>query len=256
MWAARLTAALSMGLLLLAVFSAGALGSGDTAAPVVTWTGPTGDYYIPGGSSHVVVTGTVTDPEPSSGLSYAYVSTDTGDGHGCAIAGNNITCDSWSCEWTDEDYEWNDEWCGSEGYHTGTIHVKDNAGHWGTATGSFTIIFGSPPPPPPQIRPSLGLGSVSPYWASMADYIAGKLTVGMTVTNFGDIDAFDVALTGATNTNGVTLYSVPPVAVGDIAAGADAMTALEYIVPAGVSAFTTSITAAASDVYGVGYTYP
>ncbi|MHB9089484.1 MAG: YncE family protein [Thermoleophilia bacterium] len=108
---------------------------------------------------------------------------------------------------------------------------------------------------PTNSRPDLNIKVDDSYWASMSDYAARELSVDVTVTNdSAAIDANGVAITGSSNTGGVTLSSATPLAVGDIDGGNSAPATLMYHVPMGVIAFSASITGSAMDT-GLGNTY-
>lgn len=104
-------------------------------------------------------------------------------------------------------------------------------------------------------RPDLSVSVTSTYWADYAAYTARLLSVDFSISNNSTAaDAFDVAVTGSTNTGGVTLLNSIPVAVGNIASGGSAPVTLTYHVPVGVGSFTAEITATAKDG-GLGNTY-
>lgn len=104
-------------------------------------------------------------------------------------------------------------------------------------------------------RPDLSIAVNGVHWGSYADYLAGILTVQFTISNnSAAADAFDVAITGASNSGGVVLNTSTPMAVGNIASGGSAPVSLQYDVPEIVSLFTTNITATAKDG-GLGNTY-
>ncbi|RJQ47702.1 MAG: hypothetical protein C4534_00575 [Gaiellales bacterium] len=138
------------------------------------------------------------------------------------------------------------------GVHAVAVSVNDNAGNTGTASGTLTI---DPPPCVPG-KPSLTLAKGSPSWASMDDYAARELSLPLTVSNVGADEASAVAITGATNTNGVVLITPTDIQLGAIAGGSAAVTTVKFSVPHGVAAFTASFTASASDGCGNSYGYP
>ncbi len=107
-------------------------------------------------------------------------------------------------------------------------------------------------------KPSLGLGAPSPFWASLSDYLSGRLSVTWTVNNTGTAEAWSVNLTGSSNTNGVTLASTLPAAVGsgNILAGASGTVTLIYNVPTGVASWVSALSGSAQDGAGATYTYP
>ncbi len=107
-------------------------------------------------------------------------------------------------------------------------------------------------------RPDLYLNDPGPFWASIDDYNARQLSVAWSVGNAGSNDAFQVQLTGSTNTNGVTLVTAMPQLLGSgtIAGGGSSSVTLKYSVPQGVSAWHSSLAASAEDSVGVLYVYP
>jgi hypothetical protein len=124
----------------------------------------------------------------------------------------------------------------------------------GTVSTEFSFTTAAPPCTPGKPGLSVSLGSV--FWASYADYTARELSVNYTINNTGATDAYAVQITGATSSWGVTLSTAVPVSLGNIAAAGSAGTTLKHHVPPGVTKFRTTISAAASDACGTGYTYP
>jgi hypothetical protein len=78
----------------------------------------------------------------------------------------------------------------------------------------------------------------------------------MTITKNTPETAYDVAITGSTNTNGVTLLTATPIAIKDVFDSNSENTTVRYHVPVGVGSFKLSITASASDACGTSYFYP
>lgn len=105
-------------------------------------------------------------------------------------------------------------------------------------------------------RPDLSVSKTGATWGSYANYLSRELSVGFAVNNDGTSDAVDVAITGSTNTDGVTLSSGTPVAVGNIAAAGSAPVTLVYHVPEGVAGFNVNLKASAKDTAGNQYIYP
>jgi predicted CXXCH cytochrome family protein len=93
----------------------------------------------------------------------------------------------------------------------------------------------------PGAKPNMGLSRTGVYWASMADYTNGLLSVDLDISNTGSGGAAVVRITGTTNTNGVTDGSTMPVQMGDIAAGRSASTTIKYVVPTGVGSFVSTV---------------
>ncbi len=93
------------------------------------------------------------------------------------------------------------------------------------------------------------------YWASYGDYTAGLLSVEFGIAN-GAGDAANVLIVNIATTNGVTLASGIPVAVGNIAAGSSASATVKFNVPSGVVSFKSVVFASAQDACGNTYNYP
>ncbi len=85
------------------------------------------------------------------------------------------------------------------------------------------------------------------YWASYADYQARKLSVVLVIGNVGTGTAYQVKITGSTNTNNVTLMTEVPVIFGDIAAGGNRAITLAYYVPADGGHFLSKIAGSSRD---------
>ncbi|MCL6105979.1 MAG: S53 family peptidase [Actinobacteria bacterium] len=121
---------------------------------------------------------------------------------------------------------------------------------WGSPDGYKLLLdFG-------VTRPDLSLKYISAGWGSIDNYSKGLLSVYYQISNTGGGDAFNVEITGAPSTNGVTLSNIVPDPVGNISAGSAATLALIYHVPAGVGSFVTTVDASAGDAVGGSYTYP
>lgn len=138
----------------------------------------------------------------------------------------------------------------ADGLHSWTYNLADNAGNLYTRTRSFTVQTCTP------AKPNLGIKTEWAKWDSYADYLARELSVKLTVSNAGATTGYGVAITGSTNTGGVTLSTATPIALGDIAASGSASTWVKYHVPVGVASFSSSLAGSASDTCGTGYTYP
>lgn len=97
--------------------------------------------------------------------------------------------------------------------------------------------------------PDLSISIDHAYWGSFADYEARELTVKFSLHNSSPADvAPGVQITEVTSTNGVSLKTVTPVIVGDVAAGGRADVNLVFCVPIGVGYFSTNITGSADGV--------
>jgi len=94
------------------------------------------------------------------------------------------------------------------------------------------------------------------YWGSYADYQARRLSVAYTIADAGTSRAVNVKITGASNSNGVTLTTAVPSFQGYLGLGGNLQTTLVYDVPEGVSWFQTSVHATAEDPCGNQFVYP
>lgn len=206
----------------------------DKVSPAVTYGAPSGTVY----TLTDAITGTVADASPSSGSLTASLSLSFNGGPAdttaCTITGGDIDCPVSGL---------------LNGGYAATITVTDQAGNSGTASGSFTYAAHG--------KPDLGLSVTRTYWASYADYLMRSLSVDYKLTNRSTgITAEGVQIVGALNTDGVNLLTITPVAVGDIAAGANAGVTLKYLLPGGVTSFRTTIYAQSADPCGSIYDYP
>lgn len=104
-------------------------------------------------------------------------------------------------------------------------------------------------------KPPLSLARNSIYWASLADYEVRNLSVDFMISN-GNKPAYNVNITGATATAGVTCNTVMPASLGNIGSGGSQIVTLNYTVPNGVAFFNTAVSASAQDEYGNEFTYP
>lgn len=103
--------------------------------------------------------------------------------------------------------------------------------------------------------PALSLSKTKVRWASYADYTARLLTVDYSVGNSG-MNANTVQIVGSTSTNGVTLATATPAAVGNIATGGSAAVSLKYNVPVTAGSFFPTTYATAKDLCNNTYAYP
>ncbi|MEW6020446.1 MAG: NosD domain-containing protein [Pseudomonadota bacterium] len=105
-------------------------------------------------------------------------------------------------------------------------------------------------------KSDLRLYKTSVFWASFSDYTTRRLSVSYKLRNL-DNNAYAVAVTGSTATNGVTSISTFPVPLGDVPAGTwSAPFTLRYQIPSGVGGFTSRVSATALDGCGNVRTYP
>ncbi|MHB8160129.1 MAG: hypothetical protein ACYDGS_06550, partial [Thermoleophilia bacterium] len=119
-------------------------------------------------------------------------------------------------------------------------------------------------------KPGIGLSAPTPHWASYADYTARLLSVDWKISNTGANIAYDVAITGSNNTNGVTLATTLPVTVANIMSPAGSLApdgsvtpnpsavtvTLKYNVPVSVGSWHTTTNAGSQDICGNSYVYP
>ncbi len=101
----------------------------DSVAPVVTYTGPTGEIN----TESTTITATYTDADPSGGFdtntaAYVYIqNTDTLQSQtsaDCTAAGGNIACQVTGL---------------TDGHYTAEVFLDDNAGNEGSDTGGFDV---------------------------------------------------------------------------------------------------------------------
>lgn len=105
------------------------------------------------------------------------------------------------------------------------------------------------------IKPELSLSRTDVYWATYEDYTARVLSVDYQLAASGT-RANSVTVTGSGASNGVTLVSDLPVALGDLAPGESADLTQQYLIPAGVGTFKTTTFTAATDACSGSYYYP
>ncbi|MBI5869652.1 MAG: hypothetical protein HZB44_01655 [Actinobacteria bacterium] len=107
----------------------------DATSPAVTYSGPSGNIN----DNTPTVTGTYSDPAPSSGIASATLSLDGGSSfpYACVAASGTVTCDVTPAV--------------ADGARNAIIKLTDVAGNIGTGSGSFTVDTSLP-----------GIGSVLP----------------------------------------------------------------------------------------------
>lgn len=119
----------------------------------------------------------------------------------------------------------------------------------------FKAASDAPVPECSQPLLRLSLGSV--YWASYSDYLDGKLTVEYGITNTGGDTAYDIKIVGSAVTNGVVCASAMPFDAGTVLPVlATNNVTLTYSVPAGVTAFRSTVYATAENSCELGISYP
>ncbi len=105
--------------------------------------------------------------------------------------------------------------------------------------------------------PTLGLSRQSVYWASVADYDNGILSVDYAVDSFFDV--FHGLVVATSTSNAVVSITPLPVDIGETinaGAGGSLPVTLRYAIPPGVSNFLSTTYASADDVCGNTYYYP
>ena len=182
------------------------------------------------------ISASFSDPAPSSGVNTASVAVyvDGGSVPGCTATGSptgTISCPAPAP---------------GPGVHTIDAYITDNTGNIGNGSGMWCVPG----------RPNLSLTTPHAYWASYPDYLAGILSVDWTISNAGP-NAYNVKITGSTNSNGVTVISGVPSTAVNIATGGSATVTIKYNIPVGVSSWHTDMTGSAQDECGnTTYTYP
>ena len=181
-----------------------------------------------------------------NGKSQAVVESNIGTGNvfnlSAPIGGNY-----WS-DWTPPDTN-------LDGFVDSPLLIYDN---YNPPGGSYAADYLPLTQPIASGKPVLTLSQPAAFWNSYSDYLSGLLSVSWTVNNTGPAEAWSVALIESANSNGVTLVSTLPVAMGssNILAGSSGIATLKYNVPQGVSSWRSSLTASAQDGVGTTYTYP
>jgi len=104
-------------------------------------------------------------------------------------------------------------------------------------------------------RPSISNTATAVRWSSYSDYVGRRLTVDFYLTCL-DSQAREVSIQDVSSSNGVSLSTPVPLALGDLSPGSGAVATLTYNVPAGVSQFKTSLLVTAADDCGYEYSYP
>jgi len=104
------------------------------------------------------------------------------------------------------------------------------------------------------VQPQLSATSLHVYWGSFADYSDGLLSVGLQFSS-SESNAYGTTIISAENSNGVSLATDTPVALGDIEAGGNASVTLKYQVPSGIEQFRTLLNLTANDDCGNSYSY-
>ncbi len=129
----------------------------------------------------------------------------------------------------------------------GVIPDQGQGGSCGVDVASKSDYCGS--------QPNLSLSNAGSYWASMADYTAGVLSVDYSIANnSATAGAHNVTIAGTVNTMGVTTAGTP--APLGIAAGEARTMTVTYNVPDGVGAFSSTVYATADDLCMNSYSYP
>lgn len=104
-------------------------------------------------------------------------------------------------------------------------------------------------------KPELSWTLSDYYWASMAAYHSGILSVEYEISNHTGANVFDVEVMSSTSTNGVMSISAVPPAI-DVFQGASAALTLEYLIPSGVTSFKSRTYMTARDSCGNAFVYP
>ncbi|MBI5870273.1 MAG: hypothetical protein HZB44_04850 [Actinobacteria bacterium] len=96
--------------------------------------------------------------------------------------------------------------------------------------------------------PSLNTTKTAAYWASPADQAARLLSVDYNVSNAGSIHVNTVNVSGAANSNGVTTNTALPATVGNIAATESGSVTVKYLIPGGITSFTSNMNISSKDL--------
>lgn len=105
-------------------------------------------------------------------------------------------------------------------------------------------------------RPRLNLSATRFYWASFQDYQSGLLSAEFRVANSSSLPAYDLQITNARNTSGVSTASRLPQLIGDLAPSSVTNFTLVFSVPEGTGRFSTALTATCRDGAANMYQFP
>lgn len=98
-----------------------------------------------------------------------------------------------------------------------------------------------------ELQLTCSAGEKGTYWASREDYDAHLLSIDYSLSNIGTGTAYNVRVTEATASTGVTPATTLPVMLGDLDPDELIYFTLKWLLPRGVGSFTTEITACADD---------
>ncbi|MBI5870245.1 MAG: right-handed parallel beta-helix repeat-containing protein [Actinobacteria bacterium] len=104
-------------------------------------------------------------------------------------------------------------------------------------------------------KPVLTTSLTRTYWQDYASYLAQELSVDFSISNSGPA-ATTVNIIGSVCTNGVSMVTTTPLAIGDIVTGQTDVYTLKYTVPSGASFFRTTNYATAIGSVGTYFEYP
>jgi hypothetical protein len=105
--------------------------------------------------------------------------------------------------------------------------------------------------------PGFSLGTPSIYWETYADYNKGLLSVDFPLSNAGGGEALSVELADVGISSGVLLAtSIPQSISNSLGAGSQVTFTVKYLVPPGVTSFTTFLRLTAKDACGNPYSFP
>ena len=104
--------------------------------------------------------------------------------------------------------------------------------------------------------PDLTLYRLNVRWASYSDYEKRLLSVDMRVGNTGQGAALNTSVFQVTATNGVTVSTPVPMALGEVAGQSHVNFTIKYKVPESVTSFRTSVQGKCQDADGVWLYYP
>ena len=131
------------------------------------------------------------------------------------------------------------------GQHSVTVTAASNSGQ--TITSAWSFSSTSP-------NPSISMAGV--FWASYADYIAGKLSVTYSLVNHGTGVARNGTVHGGIASSGVLMDSSVPTSLGDLQPGASTQFTLSYLIPPGVTRFQSITYLTVTDDGGNSYGMP
>lgn len=158
-------------------------------------------------------------------------------------------------------------WSGYGDYHSNSSHRNLVLSQGSVATETAQAYLEDPdgfvaalagPGATCGIKPDLGISASDAYWADMAEYSAGLLSVDYSLSNGEGSQANNISIAGSICSGGVMAAIIEPRDMGNLPGGLVSTLdfTIKYLVPPGVISFRTAIYATATDACSISYSYP